>query len=213
MISLRVGECDVDILPVVNGIMSEADRVRSAYGGYEAYGVSLGVEGVQAIKARKRLEGDFEVSELDIVYTTRMMQLTGEEVRIPSPAVCVLIDLVAADGGNVIALDMNDADFTEMYCDTVPAKDFVKEHRLAKKGMKAGFGSATPEEFAVEWDRYVNSGIRSYGRVSEKRERHIAEQISDVAKYRRSLLAVIEVERALGVADLLRGPRASRRPP
>ncbi len=203
MISIRVGECDVDILPVVNGIDSEVERVTAAYGNYEAYGMAMGIEGIQAIKARIQLESTFEVSELDLVYTQRMMEITGEEVRIPSPAMCAIVDLVAKDGNNVIPLDMNDEDFTEMYCDTVPAYEFVKEHRLAKKGMKKRFKSTTAEEFALEWDSFVN-GVKSYGRVSSKREEYIAEQIRDTAKYRKSLLVVIEVERAQGVADLLR---------
>lgn len=206
---IRVGECDVDILPVVNGLPSECDKVRSAYGGYEAYAVSLGIEGIQAIKARQALSGDAEVSELDIVYARRIMDLTGEEVQMPSPAMCTLVDLVTSDGGNVIALDMNDEEFTEMYCETVPAFDFVKEHRLAKKGLKRKFRSVTPEDFALEWDDYVNS-VKSYRQVSLNREKHIAQEIADIAIYRRSLLAVIEVERARGVADILRSSCPAR---
>ena len=202
MISLQVGECRVDILPVVNGIESEADKVREAYGKYEAYGMAMGIEGIQAIKARVELEDEFEVSELDIAYANRMLELTGEEVRMPSPAMCALVDLLAADGGNAIALDMNDAEFTEMYCETVPALDFVKEHRLAKKGMRKRFTSSTPEQFALEWDGFVN-GVKSNRLLSEKRERYIAGEIADVAKYRKSILVLIEVERAKGVASLL----------
>lgn len=202
MIGLQVGDCRVDILPVVNGIESEADKVKDAYGGYEAYGMAMGIEGIQAIKARAQIEDEFEVSELDIAYANRMLELTGEEVRMPSPAMCELIDLVASDGGNVIALDMNDAEFTEIYCETVPALDFVKEHRLAKKGMRKRFSSSTPEQFALEWDGYIN-GVKSYRLLSEKRERYIAGEIADVAKYRKSILVLIEVERAKGVASLL----------
>ena len=203
MISVRVGGCDVDILPVVNGIMSEVDRVRAAYGGYDAYGMAMGVEGIEAIKERKKLEDDFEVSELDIAYTNRMTELTGEEVRIPSPAMCTLVDLVTGDGGTVYAMDMNDEEFTEMYCATVPTMDFVKEHRLAKKGMKKRFKSTTPEEFAVEWDEYVNT-VKSYRQVSLNREKFIAERIRSLSRGRSRVLVLVEVERAEGVAGLLR---------
>lgn len=203
MISLKVDDCAVDILPVVNGLESEIDRVHSAYGDYEAYGISLGIEGIQALRNRIQIEDEFEVSELDIAYANRMLELTGEEVVMPSPAMCALVDLVTEDGGNVIALDMNDREFTELYCDTVSAFDFVKEHGLAKKGMKKRFSANTPEDFALEWDAFINN-VKGYRKVSEKREAHIAEQIRDVARYRRSLLVVIEVERAEGVAKLLR---------
>lgn len=203
MIELTVDGCRVCILPVVNGLLSETGKVESAYGDFEAYGASLGIEGIQAIKNRVQLESDFEVSELDIAYAQRMEELTGEHVEIPSPAMCVLVDLCARDGRNVIALDMNDADFTEMYCDTVRAWDFVKEHRLAKKGMKRKFRSTEPAAFAVEWDSFIHE-VKGYRQVSEKRERYIADQIRDVARYKKSLLALIEVERAENIAALLR---------
>ena len=180
MISLSIGDCKVDILPVVNGLESEAEKVRSAYGGYEAYGIPLGIEGIQALKDRVRLEDEFEVSELDIAYANKMFDLTGEEVVMPSPAMCTLVD-----------------------CDTVSAFDFVKEHGLAKKGMKRRFSSDTPEAFALEWDAFVNT-VKGYHKVSEKREEFIAAQIRDVARYRKSLLVVMEIERAEGVARLLR---------
>lgn len=203
MISVRVGECDVDILPVVNGPESEADRVREAFGRYEAYGVSLGIEGVQALANRGSMEEGFEVSELDLVYAELMSRLTGTDAVFPSPAMCEIIDLT---GGRLVALDMNEEEFTEMYCDTVSAWDFTREHRLAKKGLKKGFVSDSPEAFAKEWDTYVCS-VKGYRKVSEARERHIAAQIRDTALYRKSLLAVIETERADGVAALLRSAR------
>ncbi len=203
MIDLTVDGCNVSILPIVNGIASEADKVRDAFGNYEAYGATLGIEGVQAIKSRITLEDEFEVSELDLAYAHRMEDLTGTPVEMPSPAMCVLIDLCSESDMNVIPLDMNDADFTELYCETVKTWDFVKEHRLAKKGMKKRFSSTTPEDFALEWDGYVN-GVKGYRNVSLKREQHIASQIREVAKYRRSLLVVAEIERAEGIAALLR---------
>ena len=203
MIEVPVGGCRVCILPVVNGLLSEADRVRDAFDGFEAYGATVGIEGIQAVKARAQLEDEFEVSELDLVYAHRMEELTGLQVEMPSPALCALVDMCTQRGMNVIPLDMNDADFTEMYCATVGAWDFVKEHRMAKKGMKRRFSSTDPEGFAREWDAYVNE-VKGYRRVSENREAHIAGQIREVAKYRSSLLVVAEVERADGIAALLR---------
>ncbi|MBR3476865.1 MAG: hypothetical protein IKH39_06885 [Candidatus Methanomethylophilaceae archaeon] len=200
MISVRVGDCDVDILPFVNGLQSEADKVRDAYGKHEAYGIAMSIEGVQALEHREELDDDFGVSELDLVYANKMERFGT--VEMPSPAVCVLVDLCKENGTPLIPLDMNDADFTELYCNTVKTLDFVKEHRHAKKGMKKTFDASTPEELAVQWDDFVNE-IGSYHEVSRKREEYLAEQISDVAKYRKSLLVLLEVERCDGVVALL----------
>lgn len=202
MIPLGVGGCRVDILPVVNGLVSEAGKVREAYGRYEAYAVALGIEGVEAIRRRRSLPGEsFEVNELDIAYAERMTRFG--EVHLPSPAFCELVDFCTRDGIGVIPLDMRDEEFDELYMRTVSAFQFTNQHRLAKKGMKANLDTSSPEAMAKSWDRFVsrNRGLR---RLDLAREEHMAAEIADTAKYRKSLLAVIECERADGVAELLR---------
>ena len=56
MITLQVGDCKVDILPIVNGLISEADRVREEFSDHEAYGVALSIEGIQCLKNRRNIE-------------------------------------------------------------------------------------------------------------------------------------------------------------
>ena len=119
---------------------------------------------------------------------------TFGEIESPTPAFCELIDLCSKDSIDVIPLDMNNEEFTEVYINTVKTMEFVKEHRLAKKGMKMHFDMSSPESFVISWDEYLNK-VKGYLKVSQKREEYIALQIRDTAKYRNSLLAVVEVER------------------
>ena len=203
MITLQVGDCKVDILPIVNGLISEADRVREEFSEHEAYGVALSIEGIQCLKNRRNIEEMFDVSELDMVYAKHLERFG--EVEIPSPAMYTFIDLVTERGKLCIPLDMNDSDFTELYCDNVGAMEFIKEHNVAKKGMKRIFDGSTPEKMAKQWDDFVNSNLKSYGKLSKLREEHIANEIKDIAKYKRELLAIMEVERVDGVVSLLGG--------
>ena len=203
MITLQIGDCKVDILPIVNGLISEADRVREEFSDHEAYGVALSIEGIQCLKNRRNIEEMFDVSELDMVYAKHLERFG--EVEIPSPAMYTFIDLVTERGKLCIPLDMNDSDFTELYCDNVGAIEFIKEHNVAKKGMKRIFDGSTPEKMAKQWDDFVNSNLKSYGKLSKLREEHIANEIKDIAKYKRELLAIIEVERVDGVVSLLGG--------
>ncbi|MCL2149191.1 MAG: hypothetical protein FWH47_07640 [Methanomassiliicoccaceae archaeon] len=204
MIPLEVGRCRVDILPVVKGLVSEADKVKAAYGGYEAYSASLGIEEIIAIKRRDEIEDIQELSEIDMVYVHHLSAFG--DIESPAPAFCELIDLCAKDSMDVIPLDMNNGEFTEMYIHTVSALEFVKEHRLAKKGMKRVFDMSSPEAFAVSWDGYLNS-VKGYERVSQKREEHMASQIIDIARYRGSLLAVVEVERVNNMVEHIRNEK------
>jgi len=198
MISLTIKKCKVDIIPIVKGLVSEADAVRSAYGRYEAYAVALGIEEIMALIDRERLIEDHELSELDMVYAHRLA--TFGEVQSPTPAFCELIDLCKKDGIDVIPLDMSNNEFTTVFINNVTATEFVKEHRLAKKGMKRKFDMSSPSAFAIAWDAYINK-VKGYAKVSRVREKYLAEQLVDIAKYRESLLAVIEVERINSVLE------------
>jgi hypothetical protein len=192
MISLDIGRCRVDILPIVKGLVSEAEKVKQAYGNYEAYAVALGIEEVIAIKHRDEMEEVQELSEIDMVYVHHLAAFG--EIESPTPAFCELIDLCTKNSIDVIPLDMNNGEFTEMYITTVKTMEFVKEHKLAKKGMKLHFDMTSPESFSISWDSYLNK-VKGYLKVSQKREEYMASQIMDIARYRRSFLAVIEVER------------------
>lgn len=199
MISLSVGKCRLDILPVVNGLVSESDKVRDAYGKYEAYAASLGIEALQALKQRNELDMEnIEVSELDIAYSKKM-SVFGE-IQIPSPAFCELVDLCDADGLQVIPLDMNDAEFDDAFIECVSATEFTSVHRLAKKSYAKKMDETTPESLAICWDSYI-SRKKGFGKLDKKREGHIASELVDISKYRNSLLAVIEVERVKGVLE------------
>jgi len=203
MIHLHVNGCDIDILPIVNGLISEADRVRQEFSDHEAYGAALSIEGIQCLKNRRNIEDAFDVSELDMVYAAHM-EVFGE-VEIPSPAMYTFIDLVTERGKLCIPLDMNDAVFTEMYCDNVGAMEFVREHKVAKKGMKRVFNCSTPENLAKQWDDFVNDNLKSYGKLSRIREEHIAKEILDITRFKKDLLVIIEVERVDGVVSILEG--------
>lgn len=202
MIPLKVGNCRVDILPVVNGLVSEAEKVRRAYGKYEAYGASMGIEALEAILKREEIGvGDTEVSEIDIVYSERMSR--WGEIQVPSPAFCELVDLCARDGLTVIPLDMGDEDFDSAFVGTVSAVEFTTVHRLAKKGMTVKLDMSSPEATARAWDRYI-SKKKGFAKMNRIKEEYVAKEIVDTSKYRKSLLAVIECERAYEVAELVK---------
>ncbi|UAL07765.1 MAG: hypothetical protein KRP56_00410 [Candidatus Methanogranum gryphiswaldense] len=196
MISLNIDNCKIDILPIIQGLTSEAEAVKQNYGNYEAYGIPLSIESIIALSKRDELSDDYEVSELDLVYADRL-SVFGE-VQFPCPAFCELVDLCKKDEKNVIPLDMDEDSFTDVYINTIKTTEFVKEHKVAKKGMRKKFNMSSPESFVKSWDAYIN-GVKGYRKVSEIREKYIAEQILDIPKYRRSILVVAEAERVDGI--------------
>jgi len=198
MISIKIGNCQVDLLPIIKGLVSEAEVVRSAYGKHEAYAIALGIEEISALIQRESLMDSHELSEIDLVYAHHLSNFG--EVESPTPAYCELIDLCSKDGKKVIPLDMNNNDFTTVFINNVKATEFVKEHRLAKKGMKRKFNMSSSADFVLDWDAYL-SKVKGYAKVNRIREKYLAEQILDIAKYRNSLLAVVELERINNMLD------------
>ena len=198
MISIKIGNCQVDLLPIIKGLVSEAEVVRSAYGKHEAYAIALGIEEISALIQRESLMDSHELSEIDLVYAHHLSNFG--EVESPTPAYCELIDLCSKDGKKVIPLDMNNNDFTTVFINNVKATEFVKEHRLAKKGMKRKFNMSSSADFVLDWDAYL-SKVKGYAKVNRIREKYLAEQILDIAKYRDSLLAVVELERINNMLD------------
>ena len=198
MRTIKIGECQIDIIPIVKGLQSYSDGVRKALdeGNYEAAAVALGIEEVESIRRRAEIEGEFEASDLDQIYT-HLMKDFGV-IDMPDPSYTVLIDICTEKDIPVIPLDMNDEDYTKMYCDTVTTLEFLKEKRIMKKAMKKKFDMSSPEAFVMQWDALVNE-IKGYALVSEKREEYIANQILDTAKYRKHVLAVLEYERLEGI--------------
>ncbi|MDR3206254.1 MAG: hypothetical protein LBT41_04080 [Candidatus Methanoplasma sp.] len=200
IVSLKSNGCRIDILPIVKGLVSDAERVREAYGGYEAYGLPLGIEELTALMRRKEIGDECELSELDLVYARRLSEIG--DVEAPTPAFCELADLCSEDDIFIIPLDMNNDLFSSHYVESVGTLEFVKEHRMAKKGMKMKFDLSSPNAFAEDWDRFVNKP-KGFAKLTALREKYIAGQILDTAKYRKSLLAVIETERVGNVVAAL----------
>ncbi|MDR0888047.1 MAG: hypothetical protein LBM39_02545 [Candidatus Methanoplasma sp.] len=191
MISLTLGNCKIDILPVVKGLVSESKKVADAYGGYEAYAIALGIDDITVLSKRNEIEDDPELGELDLVYSQRLSEFG--EVQVPTPAFCEIIDLCAKDGLFVVPLDMNNEDFATAYIQNVKTTEFVMEHRMAKKGMKKKFDMSSPEAFSAEWYAYVNKA-KGFAKLARLREEYIASQIVDLSKYRNSALVVLETE-------------------
>ena len=188
-----IGQCRILFLPVIRGLVSESEKVESAISeGHECVAVSLGLEEVEAMKKADTAEWDYDPSDLDAVYAHNLKRFG--EVRIPVPAFKTAIDMCPG----IMPLDMDDEQFTKVYCDCVKIGDMMKEKKIAKKGMKDIFDMTSPETFVTDWDKLVNTVKGQYA-VSLRREEFIASSLIDLAKYRKDVLAIVDYERLDGI--------------
>ena len=204
MISIRIGECDIDIIPIIKGLVSEKEKVIEALSKkeYETAGVSWGIEEIEAVRKRDEITGDNETNDIDIIYLYKLKEFG--DVDMPDPAFTYVVDEFSKKGVSVIPLDMADQEFAEAYCNEVSTLDFLRENKIVKKMMKKEFTTSSPEEFMMEWDSLINE-VKGYRKMNKVKERFVAEQIKDLAKYRKNALVLVEYERYEGILSIIRG--------
>ena len=200
MKSFKIGDCEFDLIPIIKGLVSEKDKVIQALDSktYDATAVALGAEDITAISKRDEIEGEFESSDLDTVYSGLLTQFGN--IDMPDPAFTTLIDICKDRDIPVIPLDMTDEEYTQLYCETVSTVEFLREKRLIKKALKNKFDTSSPESFVTEWDALVNH-LSGYAKMSKYREEYMAGHIKDIANYRKNVLLLIEYERVNGVME------------
>ena len=204
MISIRIGDCDIDIIPIIKGLVSEREKVIEALSKkeYETAGVSWGIEEIEAVRKRDEITGDNETNDIDIIYLYKLKEFG--DVDMPDPAFTYVVDEFSKKGISVIPLDMADQEFAEAYCNEVSTLDFLRENKIVKKMMKKEFTASSPEEFMTEWDSLINE-VKGYRKMNKVKERFVAEQIMDIAKYRKNALVLVEYERCDGILSIIKG--------
>ncbi len=202
MNTVEINGCRFDIIPIIKGLISEKEKVLDALskGNYDAAAVALGPEDIEAITKRAEIKGEYETSDLDIIYSRHIIDFGP--IDMPDPASTVLIDECNAKHVPVLPLDMSDAEYTEIYCNNVTTIEFLKEKRIIRKALRKKFDKSTPENFVMQWDALMNK-IKGYDKVSKIREAYMADQIKDIAKYKKCVLTAIEYERVDGVLSLI----------
>jgi len=198
---VTVGESRIAILSAIRGLVSEGERVRAAIHEVqpEAVGLSVGREDLEGLIAYEG--GDHEPANWEEELYVAGLRQWGD-VRKPPPCFVEAVRAAKERGILVRALDFNDEDYTEAYVTRIGTMDLLFHTRLEKKARDHRFAAETPEAFVLEFDDLVNDP-EAYREVEAARERHIAKRIGKLAGRHRSLIAVVELERAAGVRAAL----------
>jgi len=205
---LTFGEARVTFVPAIRGLVSEGERVRRAVeeASPEAVAVTVGREDLESLIV-------YDGSDHPPANWEEELYVAGLEqwgaVRKPPPCFVEAVRGARERGIPTRALDFNDEDYTEQYVTRIGTLDLLWHTRLEKKAREHRWLATTPEEFVLEFDRVVNDP-EAYVALEAARERHIAKRIAKLVGKHRSLLAVVEYERALGVRTLLGADRPQR---
>jgi pheromone shutdown protein TraB len=203
MRSVEVNHSLVHILGVVKGLASEEEKVESAVAKLspDAVGLSVSKEQLAALRSREVWD-EYDLSPLESAYATLMKEFG--EVKLPSPAFLKALELAESSNIPVIPIDMNDNDYTEAYCQKVGTMDLVREGAFSKSVKRKKFDGTSPESLAIDWDRRVNKA-KGFRELEAERERHMAQALVKMCAHYRIILALVDCERAEGVASRIDG--------
>ncbi len=203
MDAVDVKGCRLHLMAVVRGLASEAGDVRAAVEAVAPEAIALSVSREEIEGLRTHDGSDVPPENADEEVYVRGLSRFGE-VRKPPP--CFVAALAAAKdrGVPVHPLDMDAEQYTAAYVAAVGTLDVLRSNARQGRLRKWEPLARTPEEFVREWDALVN-GSPGYRRLQDEREAFIARRLRQLAGRYRTLLALVEVERAGGVRGRLSG--------
>ena len=206
MPNVRINGAEVVIIGVLKGLVKEEEKVVKAFADHmpDAIGISTSKEELAALRA-KETHSDYELSTLEHVYKIYVEHFG--EVRLPTPAYLKAIELADAAHLPLIPIDLNDEEFTDLYCKRIHAWDMVRESFYTRSVKRRKYRIGSAKEFALDWDKKVNRA-KGFRQLERDREEHMARALRNMSSKYKRILAVVEFERSAGVERSLRSETA-----
>jgi hypothetical protein len=197
----EVNGTEIYLLPIVKGLVLDAEKVRSAYAEVspDAMAISVSKEELTCLHDKDSY-ANYEMSGLEEAY--RDLLSTFGEVRLPAPGYVEAMELADTKGVPLIPIDMNEDAYSESYCRNVKGMDWMKENVFGSTLPRRKFLLTSPEAFAKDWDRKVNKS-RGFRNLLKEREENMAKSLQQMTRHYKRILVVIESERMPGVAARL----------
>lgn len=194
--------CTVHVLGVIKGLKSEANKVRLAFDNIrpDKVAISLSPEEVEGLR---NIPEDYEpeLSRYEEIYADGLSKFG--EVAAPPPCYVAALELAEHSGIPVIPVDMNEQEYSELYCAVVPGTTLFRHSTRTWLLKRRSFSDDGPEAFVKAWDKAVN-GLEAFRIIEERRAESMAKGITEACAGAKNLLAIIELERADDVISLLR---------
>lgn len=196
---VELGDTKIYLLGVVKGLLRDRETVRAEYTRIKPESVSISI-------SKEELEGlkHFIVGEeLDLTLTNyeeiyaRQLKNYGK-IEMPPPCYQEALRLCHENKTPIIPIDLNEEEFTDAYCAYITGYQLFRHSIRASLLKRKKFKAKTAEEFVLEWDAAVNN-LAGFKKLEHKREEYMSENLQNLAKRYKKILAIIELERMQGV--------------
>ena len=201
---LELGSSTLSLLPTVKGLERERRPVREGILAVlpEVVALPVSKEGLRGLGAIYRgAEPEVFLSHYEEIYAVKLTRYG--KVCIPPPSFTEAYAVCAEKGIRVRAIDMDEEDFSNAFVQSVSTPNLVLHSLRWRWLRRKRFKAATAREFALAWDRAVNS-LKGFRNLEKRREEHMARELLRLTGRHRSVLAVLELERMDGIIARLR---------
>jgi hypothetical protein len=199
---LKVDGCTVHILSVIKGLKSETEKVQKAFeeSKPDKVAISLSKEEVEGLR---NIPEDYEpeLSRYEQIYAEGLGRFG--EVAVPPPCYVATLELAEHEGIPLIPVDLDEQTYTDLYCAVVPGTSLFRHSTRTWLLKRRAFSDDGAEQFVIAWDKAVNN-MEGFKLIENKRAEAMAKGIREACQRSQSVLAVIELERASDVLEILR---------
>ncbi len=197
--SFVIGDHTVVLVAAICGLASEVELIRGAMDRCRPRAAGISVTTAQIENLRKwnasEEQPEPDYSDFDIFYMREMSRFG--DVVLPSPSHLFTVAAGDATGMDVVGLDMDDDDYTDLYMANVTPVSLFFDSIFRKRRLRKHFeGSA--EEVVLRLDE-AGRHPEGIARIEAEREKHMAGRILECASSYGRFLAVVDYERAEGV--------------
>lgn len=203
---ISVGGCSVQVLGVIKGLKSEAGKVKGAFEQFrpEKIAISLSKEELDGLR---HMPEDYEpdLSRYEEMYVEGLSRFG--EVAAPPPCYVAAVELADHLGVPIVPVDIDEGTYTDLYCALVDGTSLFRHSTRTWIVKRRRFSDSSPEEFVLAWDRSVNN-MECFRRLEHERAKTMAAGIESACSGALRVLAVVELERAGEVRELLEVKRS-----
>ena len=197
--TVRLGGCALDLFPTVKGLERERKPVREAilWARPEVVALPVSAEGLRGLRAIwKGKEPEFFLSHYEEIYAVKLARYG--KVCVPPPSFTEAYSVASGEGIPLRAIDLDEEQFSDAFVQSISTSNLIY-HSLRWRWLKRKrFNQPTAREFAVAWDRAINS-LKGFRNLEHRREEHMARELARLCARHKKALAVIELERMEGI--------------
>ena len=200
--TVTAGGCEISVLPVIKGLVSESDQVRQAFDYVKPDVVAISIS-KEELEGLRNMPEDFEpeLSRYEEIYADGLTQFG--EVSAPPPCYVAALELADHRGIQLVPVDMDEASYTELYVMAVSGGTLFRHSTRTWLLKRRRFSTESPEAFVRAWDRVVN-GMEGFRKIEQTRAQTMARGILKACEGDgKSVLAVVELERADEVLEII----------